>query len=128
MSTTPNYAFAPRVAVGLLTTANTARDGSGTPVSVFAAGAGGSRIDLVTIQATGASTTPGMVRLFVHDGTNARLFREVPIPAVTPSGTQPAYNISLDMDGGLVLPSGWSLRATTHLSEAFNVIAVGGDF
>ena len=72
------------------------------------------------------------MRLFIHDGTNARLFREVPVTAATPSGTVQAFAAALSsaQDFGylpLVLPNGYSLRASTHNSESFAVTAVGGD-
>lgn len=117
----------PKTAVAQVTTANTARDGTGTIATVFTAGASGSRIDDVTITAV-ATTTAGMVRLFLHDGTNARLLREVAVSAITPSGTVAAFTASLT-NLALVLQSGWSLRASTHNAETFNVcVTRAGDF
>ena len=127
MATTPNYASTPRAATGVLSAANTNRDGTGTIVTILTAGSSGSRVDVVTVAAT-STTTAGMVRLYTHDGTNARLLREVQVSAITPSGTQPSFNTSLTFDGGILLPSGWSLRASTHNAESFHVTALGGDF
>jgi hypothetical protein len=132
MATTVNYANAPRNSVGQISVANSARDGTGTIVSVFAAGTNGSRIDVITVKAT-ATTTAGMVRLFLHDGTNARLWTEVPVTATTPSGTQPSFEANLTSGNlssllPLHLQSGWSLRAAPHNAEAFNVIGRGSDF
>jgi len=116
MSTTANYAATPRAAFGQVSTANTNRDGTGT-----------SRIDDIVVVATG-TTTAGMVRLFLHDGTNARLWVELPVSAITPSGTVVAFNASL-LNQALILPSGWSLRASTNNAETFNVIVDrAGDF
>lgn len=127
MSTSAQYAAMPKTAVAQVTTANTARDGTGTIATVFTAGASGSRIDDVTITAV-ATTTAGMVRLFLHDGTNARLLREVAVSAITPSGTVAAFTASLT-NLALVLQSGWSLRASTHNAETFNVcVTRAGDF
>lgn len=127
MSTTANYAATPRSALGQVSTANTNRDGTGTIATIFTAGASGSRIDDITIIATG-TTTAGMVRLFLHDGTNARLWAEVPVSAATPSGTVQAFAASL-LNQSLILPSGWSLRASTNNAETFNVIVDrAGDF
>ena len=94
--------------------------------TVFTAGANGSRIDVVDIVAT-ATTTAGMVRLFIHDGSAAKLWKEIPVTAVTPSGTTPAFTYKLGIAEGLILPSGYSLRAAPNNAEAFNVIARGGD-
>jgi hypothetical protein len=127
MSTAANYASTPRAAVGQVSTANTNRDGTGTLATIFTAGSSGSRVDDILIVATG-TTTAGMVRLFVHDGTNARLWAEVPVTAVTPSGTVAAFT-SILLNQALILPNGWSLRASTHNAETFNVIVDrAGDF
>lgn len=127
MSTQAQYASTARTAIAQATSANTTRDGTGTIATVFTAGASGSRIDDVTITAVG-TTTAGMVRLFLHDGTNARLLREVAVSAITPSGTVAAFTASLT-NLALVLQSGWSLRASTNNAETFNVaVTRAGDF
>jgi hypothetical protein len=119
MASNANYAATPKSALAQLSAANTNRDGTGTIVTVLTAGTSGSRIDDIVITAT-ATTTAGMVRLFLHDGTNARLFREVPVTAITPSATVQAFAASLP-NLALVLAPGWSLRAATHNAESFNV-------
>ena len=127
MSTTPNYASAPRYGAAAIASAETSRTAPTQVGTVLTAGASGSRLDLVRVNAT-ATTTQGTVRLFVHDGTNYRLIRELQVYPVTPSATQPAFAIDLTFDGGLVLPAGHSLRATTEKAESFHVSAWGGDF
>lgn len=136
MAASPQYASPPKVGAVVINTANTNRDGTGTLGTVFTAGASGSRIDAVQVQATG-TTTAGMVRLFVSDGANHRLFAEIPVVANTPSATAPAWSALVQGNAtGLVshvllpihIPTGWSLRASTHNAESFNVIAFGGDF
>jgi hypothetical protein len=113
--------------MAVISAANTARDGTGTIVNVETAGASGTRIDDIVIIATG-TTTAGMVRLFLHDGTNARLWREVPVTAITPSATVQAFTATLS-SLALVLQTGWSLRASTHNAETFNVLVTrAGDF
>jgi hypothetical protein len=129
MSATPQFASVVRTATDQVSVANTNRDGTGTIVTVFTAGSSGSRIETVEIQAT-VTTTAGMVRLFVHDGTNARLLREQPIPAVTPSATVPAFQIVIPFGdlSPLLLANGWSLRAATNNANTFNITVFGGDF
>jgi hypothetical protein len=127
MSTQAEDASTARTAQAQVTTANAARDGTGTVATIFTAGSSGSRIDDLTIQAT-ATTTAGMVRLFLHDGTNTRLFREISVSAATPSATVAAYTSSLS-NLALILQSGWSLRASTEKAETFNVLVTrAGDF
>lgn len=131
MADKPAFAATPRLEVAQVSTANTNRDGTGTIVTVFTAGASGSRIRRIEAKATG-TTTAGMVRIFLHDGTNARLFSELPVPALTPSGTIAAFRSALveginPGDLPLFLPSGWSIRAATHNAETFNIIVEGAN-
>ncbi|MCT6721745.1 hypothetical protein [Acidovorax sp. K2F] len=126
MSTTAQYASSPIANGARIATANTNRDGTGTLGTVFAPGANGGRVDEVTIVAT-ATTTAGMVRLYRHDGTNVRLWKEVPVSAVTPSGTVQAFTATIIAT--LILGPNESLRASTHNAESFDVhVSVGGGF
>ena len=129
MAATPNFTAIPNLGLAVISTANTNRDGTGTIATVLTAGSSGSRIDRIRIIAIGA-TTAGMIRLFIHDGTNARLYREIPVGALSPSGTVQAFNAEINFagDNALTLPSGFSLRASTHLAESFVVVAEGGNF
>lgn len=132
MSTTPQYVGSPKVGIGQISTDNALRDGTGTINTIFTAGTSGSRIDAISIKAT-ATTTAGSVRLFISDGTNARLLTEIPVVAVTPSATTPSWEIQLNTNSmsqvlPIILPTGYSLRASTEKAEAFNLIASGGDF
>lgn len=127
MSTSAQYAATPKTAVAQVSTANTARDGTGTLATVFTAGASGSRIDDISITAI-AATTAGMVRLFLHDGTNARLWKEILVSAITPSATVQVFSAMLNSQA-LILQAGWSLRASTHNAETFNIaVTRAGDF
>lgn len=114
-------------AVAQISAANTNRDGTGTIVTVLTAGSQGTLIELIRVIATG-TTTAGMVRLYIHDGANARLYDELAVTAITPSGTVAAFEIELVPSKPLVLPSGYSLRASTHNAETFNVFATGGNY
>lgn len=134
MAGSPVFVGVPKTWHAQVSTANTARDGSGTIADVVATpGANGSRVDEVEIAAT-AATTAGVVRLFLHNGTAYRLLREVLISAVTPSATVAVWSAIVrftDANGayaGLVVPSGWKLGASTHNLETFNLFAKGGDF
>lgn len=132
MAAQPQYAATPRCGIDQVSVANTARDGTGTIATIFTAGANGSRIDAIDIKAVGTATA-GMIRLFLHNGTNARLLTEVPVTAITPSNTLPSWEAQLNANTmtqvlPLVLPTGYSLRAATNNAETFNVIALGGDF
>ena len=95
MSTTAQYAATPATAMAQISTANTARDGSGTIVDVLTAGSNGTRIDDITITASG-TTTAGVVRLFLYDGTNTRLWKEI---LVTATHNAETFNICVTRAG-----------------------------
>lgn len=130
VTSTPIFVQAPRVAVGSLSTANTNRDGSGTIAIVFTAGSDGSRLEHIDINAIG-TTTAGVIRLFIYDGSTAHLWKEILVTAVTPSTTVAVWSYSLDCSipaNVCVLQTGYSLRASTHNAENFRVHAYGADY
>ena len=123
-----------------ISTANTNRDGStgtyGTAYTFRAAGATtggkGGRIDFITIVGTGASTTAGMVRMFI----GSTMVREIAVSALTPSATVKGYTIptseGADSNGrlplGIVCAPGDVVKFSTHNAEAFIVRVEGGEF
>lgn len=128
MANTPNYASTPRAGSAAISTADTSRTAPTQFGTAMTGAATGTRVDRMVIAATG-TTTPGMVRLFLHDGTNYRLLQEIPVAAAAPSATVQAFNVAVDFSGGIMLPNGsHSLRVTTHNAESFHVTAFGGDF
>jgi hypothetical protein len=80
----------------------------------------------INIVATG-TTTAGVVRIFVYNGTNYFLLREVLVSAITPSTTVAVFSSTL-VFSNLVIPTGYSIRVTTNNAETFHVSAFGGDF
>lgn len=127
MATAPIFTATPRCAVGQIGTANTNRDGTGTVGTICSAGTNGSRIDYIEVQATG-TTTAGVVRLFIHDNTNFRLLTEIMISAITPSTTVAAAHYTYTPAFPIILPANYSIRASTHNAETFNIFCWGGDF
>ena len=130
MATAPAFAATPRRSSIAISTANTARDGTGTIPTVFTAGASGSRIERIRIMGVG-TVTAGIVRLFLHDGSTFTLFDEILVAATTPSGTVIGWKVDIDCSyngNALILPTSHSLRASTHNAETFHVHAIGADF
>jgi hypothetical protein len=130
MATDPQFTTTPKIGIGQVSTANTARDGTGTVVTVVTAGASGTRIEELVVKATD-NPADSIVTIFLHDGTNFRLFDEFDLgdPAAG-SATVEAYRASRTY-ANLVLPTGWSLRAAITAAPTggvVNVIALGGDF
>lgn len=127
MALTPQYAAIPKTGIAAISTANTNRDGTGALGTVFTAAPGnGSRIDRIIVAATGTSTA-GMVRIYIDDGTTPYLYDEVTVDAVTPSNTVAAFRYD-NTNVNIVLPPTYSLKASTAKGETFNIIAFGGDY
>lgn len=128
MATTAQYAATARTAVGQVTTANTNRNGTGTIATIFTGGTNGSRIDDINIVATG-TTTAGVVRLFLNDGTTSYLLQEILVTAITPSTTVQVFSFQLLNQAIILASSSWSLRASTNNAETFNILVTrAGDF
>lgn len=130
MASTPIFAATPKVGNAALSLADTSRTAPANVGTVLSGGTSGTRVERVVIVAT-STTTAGMVRLFLYDGSAYHLIYEQTIAAITPSATVAAatYTVDFTAPGSLLLiPNGWSLRATTHNAEAFQVTAFGGDF
>lgn len=130
VTATPIHVQTPRSEVVQVSTANTNRDGTGTLSSAVNAGSNGSKVQRIDISATG-TTTAGVVRLFVYDGSAYRLWREILVSAITPSASIAAYFNSIDCsrrENALYLANGRSLKASTHNAETFNVTVILGDY
>lgn len=129
MAASPVWAATPRYTSVTISTANTNRDGSGTLTTCFAAGSSGSVAFSCTIFAH-STTTAGMVRLYHYDGTNTYCFAEIPVSAITPSGTVQAFKADVNLaDFGFTcpLPANHAIKASTHNAETFAIHIRGGD-
>lgn len=127
MGTSAQYASTVQNAQAQVSTANTNRNGTGTLATVMTGATNGTRIDDIYIVATG-TTTAGVVRLFISDGTNIRLWQEILVTAITPSTTVQVWSYTL-LNQALILENGWSLQASTNNAETFNILVTrAGDF
>lgn len=126
-NTTPKFIDAPVIGIAEISVANTKRDGTDTMVVVAAGTKAGEVIELIRVVAI-VTTTAGMIRLFLNDGTTKYLYKELPVAVVIASATVPAFEKEFVPTGGtLTLPTGWTLEAATEKAEAFKVFAFGGD-
>ena len=131
------YAATPVIGSAELTTADTTTRGTPTTVgTVITGGASGTRLSKIIIQGAG-TTIAGLIRLWLYDGTNYRMIKEVAVPAKTVSSTSPdlpqtilSESTNIDLLP-ITLPSAsWSLRATvttTQTGSGVNVIAIGAN-
>lgn len=128
-NTNPIFTLTPKISGSPISVANTGRDGTGTLGTIISGSTNGTRISRVIVQASG-SVSAGTVRLFVYDGSDNFLYKEIAVTSSGVSGSTPAFSYALELFGerALVLPSGYSLKASTNNGENFYVIAEGGDY
>lgn len=124
----PRFVLDPVVGAVEISSANTARDGTGATGSLLIGGTNGTLVELIRVIARG-TTTAGMIRLFIVDGSSvAFLYDEIPVTAVTPSGTVACFEAELIPTKPLVLPQNYELKCSTHNAEMFHVFATGGQY
>lgn len=97
----------------------------------------GCRIDSIQVNACSTSitapTAANLVGIWIWDGTNAQLFTEIAVTAVTPSTTVAGFTTTLTFTNPLVLPSTYKLYAsvtvtTTASTTALQVFTFGGNY
>ena len=129
----PIFPIAPNISFGKLQTANTAKDGTGTTVTVFTAGANGGRIDTIKVRALGTNVATSL-RIFINNGSdpttaaNNVLYLEATIAATTLSEADALVDTELALDLGL--PPGYKILVTigTTVAAGLMVTGVGGDY
>lgn len=119
---------------GPLKTANTARDGTGTVLTVFTADAtNGSFIKSIRFRSAGNCTTT-VARIFVNNGgVNSTLGNNILIDEITLSGTTATniaavspYELRLDM----AIDPGFKINVTlgTTVTDGYFVSVITGDY
>lgn len=129
-NTSPIFLLTPNNGIASVSTANTARDGTGTIATIFTAGANGSRVEEIVVKATG-DPADSVVTVFLYDGSTYHLFDEFDIgdPAAA-SATVAGYREARTYRN-LMLASGWSIRAAITVALTAGVMKVichGGDY
>lgn len=129
---------------GTVATANTAKDGTGTVVTVFTADAtNGGRVERLRFRAAGTNIAT-VARVFINNGStnatagNNTLYAEITLAATTLSEVAalalqeiPNSNAIPDATGfPLVLPPGYKLNITvgTTVAAGYAVTALGGAY
>jgi len=132
MATTINYASTPVVGGGVLTTGDTSRTAPTTTTTIFTSTNGG-QVERITITPV-ATTVSSVIRIFRYDGTNYHLYTEVPVvaqtvttgAAVVPQTLEAVDNPNLFP---ILIPAGWSLRATVNDAQTgIQIQAEGGGY
>ena len=135
-NTNPIFALTPVITwSGAITTANTAKDGTGTAPTIYTAGVNGSRVEGIRVIHLGTNVAT-VVRVFINNGltsgtpANNVLFAEIPVMANTLSENAGQVITDYLFTNGLIIPAGYKLNVTigTTISAGINVTAYGGDF
>lgn len=142
-NTTPIFPKVPKTSWGKLTTANTATDGTGTTVEVFAAGDEGARIDQIKVRALGTNVAT-VLRLYINNGStptvaaNNSLIHETTIAATSISQVAALVdnNITITINSTetvppiQALPPGYKIIASigTAVAAGLQVTVSGGDY
>ena len=136
-NTTPIFTLTPKAATARIAAANTARDGSGTLVSLFTAGSNGSRVDFITFtssQVTAAASAARVQRVYLTDesGLNPRLISEIAMSAVTASNTAIGATATITFTNGLIINAGQIISVSQSVygsaADATDVLLRGGNF
>lgn len=133
MGLNAQYTQAP--VIGDATTGGTGDTGYGgtggtaptTAVTVLAGSTNGTKVDEVVVEPVG-TVTAGVVNLFLFDGTTYWLFDQFVYAAQAVSQTAGQFRFDRQYPN-LILPNGWSLRATqTVTGVGFTITALGSTF
>ena len=135
-NTQPIFTRTPHIewATSAITTANTAKDGTGTVLRVFTADAtNGSYVSNLVFRAAGTNVAT-VARVFINNGSsnatpaNNILFNEITLAATTLSEVAATANYNLPMN--IALPAGYKINITigTNVAAGYYVSAVGGDY
>ena len=130
MAATPAYLGTLRTGVVDVSTANTARDGTGTIATVITGVAAGTRILRITAIAT-SDPADSILNFFRHDGTTAHFFDSIDLgnPAAA-STTVDAWRFERTYPNLYLPNASWSLRAAITVALTAGVLKVfadGGD-
>lgn len=130
MAADPQFISVANVGIVSVSTANTARDGSGTVVTAWTAGASGGKVNRVVLKATG-QPADSIVTMFINDGGGLDLFDEFDLGApAAASTTVTGFRMERVYDD-LVLEAGYivAFAITVALSSGVIIATVlGGDF
>lgn len=130
MASSPVFAGTPNYGVASVSTANTNRDGTGTIVDVWTAGASGGKVERVVLKATG-DPADSVVTMYIYDGATYRLFDEFDLGDPTAASTTVTGYRTDRAYSDLILESGQKVAFAITVALTAGVIVAhvfGGDF
>lgn len=134
----PIFPLTPKAAWATLTTANTAKDGTGTVSTIVTAGVNGAYVESIRCQPLGTNVQ-SVLRVFLNNGntnttaSNNTLWYEVQLPATTLSETvaqdaNSATGVVLSLNRAI--PAGYKLNVVlaTTVAAGWQVTGSSGDY
>ena len=127
------FPLTPKIGRGTITTANTAKDGTGTVVTIATAGVNGAKVNRIKARALGTNVAT-VLRIFINNGldtttaANNTLYKEATIAATTLSEVAALADNDIPMD--LTLPGGYRITATigTTIAAGLALSCEYGDY
>lgn len=120
-------------AAGSLKTQNTAKDGTGTVLTVFTADVDGAFVQRIRFRSAGTNIAT-VARVFINNGSanstaaNNVLYDEITLAATTLSevAAQPVYELPLNF----ALPTGYKINVTlgTTVAAGYFISVIGGKY
>jgi hypothetical protein len=136
VATDPAFAATVKIGAATLGAVETSLTVPTTTSTIVTAGAAGTKIEEVVINAVAASLVPatvaGLVYLFIvlDSGPTFHLYDVIPVTAVTASATVAPFRANRTWTN-FWIASGWSLRASQSNATNANILkceAFGGDY
>ena len=135
-NTSPVFALTPLINVGApITTANTAKDGTGTVKLIYTAGAAGGYIQKIRFHSCGTNTA-SVARVFINNGAdpttaaNNILYADISLPATTNSEIAQILTAEVELTMGFAIPATYRIYWTigTTVAAGWQGICVAGDY
>src|ERR1019366_5342436 len=91
-------------------------------------GKSGTVIESISIKATSATSSNGIIRFFIYKESTYYLFTEVFVPYSSQSGTYQSFEHKIVFPEKFQLNNGYSLYVSTQNSDSFHVVANAMDW
>jgi hypothetical protein len=130
-STSPIFPNVPIIGIANVSgqtpvTARTPITGTTGLVQLTATSTNGTRVDAITVKATGNSTA-GLLDVWIYNGTTSFLFDEIAYATVT-ANTTTVSNVATTTYATLTLPPTYQLFVSQQVTSNCAVFAFGGQY
>lgn len=132
-NTQPTFPLTPKLAWATLTTANTAKDGTGTVSTVVTAGTNGAFVEDIRAKALGTNTA-SVLRVFINNGStnataaNNSLWYEISLASTTLSEVASTADVVIPINREI--PPSYKLNVVigTTVAAGWSVVGASGDY